>query len=233
MSMANLPKVVSSDEWLVARRELLAQEKELTRHRDEVNAARRRLPMVEITKNYVFDGPHGKTTLMGLFDGRSQLLIYHFMFEPDEDEGCPSCSFWIDNVGHLSHLHARDTSFAAALAGAVGQAQSATEKRMGWTIPLVLIERQRFQLRLPHHPGRDRRAGAVQLQGPGPTRTRRPPAGRGWSGEQQGASAFLRHGDRAFQHRLRPTSAASTCSTAPTTGRDAHRASAARRNGRS
>lgn len=107
---ASDPQVTTREEWLIARRELLAQEKELTRHRVRVNAVRRALPMVEITKNYVFDGQDGRTGLVDLFDGRSQLLIYHFMFEPDADEGCPSCSFTMDNVGNLRHLYARDTS---------------------------------------------------------------------------------------------------------------------------
>jgi predicted dithiol-disulfide oxidoreductase (DUF899 family) len=101
------PEVTTREQWLAARRELLAQEKELTRLRDAVNAARRRLPMVEIAKDYSFDGPHGKVGLIDLFEGRSQLLIYHLMFEPDGDEACPSCSFWIDNLGRLDHLRGR------------------------------------------------------------------------------------------------------------------------------
>ena len=106
------PQVTTRDQWLAARRELLAQERELTRHRDEVNAARRRLPMVEITKDYTFAAPHGAVSLVDLFEGRTQLLVYHLMFEPDADEACPSCTFWIDNIGDLSHLHARNASFA-------------------------------------------------------------------------------------------------------------------------
>lgn len=86
---ASDPQVTTREEWLIARRELLAQEKELTRHRDRVSAARRALPMVEITKDYVFDGPDGRTGLADLFDGRGQLLIYHFMFEPDATKDAP------------------------------------------------------------------------------------------------------------------------------------------------
>jgi predicted dithiol-disulfide oxidoreductase (DUF899 family) len=102
------------------RKKLLTKEKELTRHRDAVNAERRRLSMVKIDKEYVFDGTDGQASLLELFDGRRQLIVYHFMFEPGPpppgesgepyDEGCSGCSFVVDNIGHLSHLHARDTS---------------------------------------------------------------------------------------------------------------------------
>src|SRR6266545_1428625 len=128
------PQVVSRDEWLVARKKLLVHEKELTHHRDEVNAERRRLPMVEIEKEYVFAGPAGQVSLRDLFEGRRQLLIYHFMFDPSWEEGCPSCSFVIDNLGHLSHLHARNTSWAA-ISRAPIEALEAYKRRMGWTIP--------------------------------------------------------------------------------------------------
>src|SRR5436189_234953 len=87
------PKVVSREEWLVARKKLLAKEKQLTRQRDAIAAERRQLPWVKVEKNYVFDSPSGKTTLADLFDGRSQLIVYHFMFGPEWQEGCPSCSF--------------------------------------------------------------------------------------------------------------------------------------------
>ena len=90
-------KVVSQEQWLVARKEHLAKEKEFTRLRDELSQQRRELPRVKVDKEYVFDGPNGRETLAALFAGRSQLLVYHFMFGPDWEEGCPSCSFWADN----------------------------------------------------------------------------------------------------------------------------------------
>src|SRR5690242_18568295 len=108
----NDPQIVSRDEWLAARKRLLTREKELTRARDELNAERRRLPMVDIDKQYVFEGVNGKASLLDLFEGRDQLLVYHFMWLWDEDQGCPSCSFLVDNIGHLAHLHARNTSLA-------------------------------------------------------------------------------------------------------------------------
>src|SRR5262245_49975808 len=108
----DLPQIVSRDDWPNARKELLIKEKALTRYRDAVNAERRRLPMVKIEKDYIFDGPTGKAQLLDLFGERRQLIVYHFMFDPSWDEGCPSCSFLVDNIGHLAHLHARQTSLA-------------------------------------------------------------------------------------------------------------------------
>lgn len=103
--------VVSREEWTAARRELLAREKELTRLRDEVSRQRRELPWVLIDRDYVFDGPDGKETLGDLFAGRSQLLIYHFMFDPSWTDGCKSCSFWADNYDGITvHLAARDVT---------------------------------------------------------------------------------------------------------------------------
>ncbi|HEX9598585.1 MAG TPA: DUF899 family protein, partial [Gaiellaceae bacterium] len=108
----NLPPVVSATEWQAARDALLAKEKEATDARDTLAAERRRLPMVRIDKDYTFDGPDGKATLLDLFEGRRQLLLYHFMFGPNQDAGCDGCSMFVDQIGHLAHLHARDTSFA-------------------------------------------------------------------------------------------------------------------------
>src|SRR6266542_4615009 len=108
----NLPPVVSQTEWQAARDALLAKDKEATRTRDALAAERRRLPMVRIDKDYAFDGPDGRTRLPDLFEGRTQLLLYHFMFGPNQDEGCDWCSMFVDQIGHLAHLHARDTSFA-------------------------------------------------------------------------------------------------------------------------
>lgn len=104
------PTIVSRDEWLAARITPLEHEKELTRHRDRVTAERRRLPMVRIEKDYVFDGPAGQQRLVDLFDGRRQLIVYHFMFDPEWDEGCPSCTGYVDALGDLTLLYARDTS---------------------------------------------------------------------------------------------------------------------------
>lgn len=130
----NYPPVVSREEWLVARKALLIKEKEATRARDRLNAERRRLPMVRIDKEYFFEGPHGRVSLLDLFEGRRQLIIYHFMFGPDWEEGCPVCSFLVDNIGHLAHLHARDTSLVLVSRAPSAKLES-YKQRMNWTVP--------------------------------------------------------------------------------------------------
>src|SRR5437870_1342881 len=108
------PQVVSPTEWQAARDKLLIKEKQATRARDALAAERRRLPMVRIDKDYVFGGPEGKASLLDLFDGRRQLIVYHFMFAPGVDgwpsAGCPGCSMVVDQIAHLAHFHARNTS---------------------------------------------------------------------------------------------------------------------------
>src|SRR6266852_8482687 len=107
-------KVVSREEWLVARKEHLVKEKEFTRLRDQLSQQRRELPWVKVEKEYIFAGPNGQETLAELFAGRSQLLVYHFMFGPGWDEGCPSCSFWADNFNGIDvHFAHRDATFLA------------------------------------------------------------------------------------------------------------------------
>ncbi|HMN47143.1 MAG TPA: DUF899 domain-containing protein [Povalibacter sp.] len=107
------PAVVSQQEWLKQRRALLEQEKALTHEMDRVNAARRRLPMVRIDKHYTFEGPRGKVSLLDLFEGRRQLVVYHFMFDPEWEKGCPGCTGLVSAMGDLSMLNQRDTTFAA------------------------------------------------------------------------------------------------------------------------
>src|SRR5439155_16912260 len=130
----NLPPVVSASEWQAARDALLVEEKEATRAQDALAAKRRRLPIVLIDKDYVFDGPDGKARLLDLFEGSRQLLVYHFMFGPNQDEGCDGCSMFVDQIGHLAHLHARDTSFALVSRAPLAKIQT-YKKRMGWTLP--------------------------------------------------------------------------------------------------
>jgi predicted dithiol-disulfide oxidoreductase (DUF899 family) len=134
----NLPDVVSPAEWEAARAQLLEKEKQATRERDALAAERRRLPMVRIDKEYVFEGPDGKASLLDLFEGRRQLIVYHFMFAPGvdgwPDAGCDGCSMVVDSVGHLAHLHARDVSFALVSRAPVESIEP-YRRRMGWTIP--------------------------------------------------------------------------------------------------
>ena len=133
----NHSKVVSRDEWLAARKQHLKKEKEFTRLRDKLSAERRDLSWVKVEKNYVFDGPKGKETLADLFDGRSQLIVYHFMFGPDWEEGCKSCSFWVDNFNGIPiHLNHRDVTFTAVSRAPLAKI-NAYKKRMGWSFPWV------------------------------------------------------------------------------------------------
>ena len=138
VAAVNLPQVVSQAEWEAARAKLLAKEKEATRTRDALAAERRRLPMVRIDKDYVFEGPDGKVSLLDLFAGRRQLILYHFMFAPEVDgwpeAGCVGCSSFVDNVGHLTHLHARGTSLVLVSRAPLANIER-YKKRMGWTLP--------------------------------------------------------------------------------------------------
>src|SRR6202011_5364665 len=125
-------EVVSEAEWLVARKDLLTREKEFNRQRDALSEARRQLPMVKLDKNYVFDGPDGKETLADLFDGRSQLVVYHFMFGPDWEEGCKSCSYLADHFdGANWHLPHRGVTFVVISRAPLSKLES-YKKRMGW-----------------------------------------------------------------------------------------------------
>jgi predicted dithiol-disulfide oxidoreductase (DUF899 family) len=132
----SLPDVVSRQEWLAARKELLVKEKELTRARDALNAERRRLPMVRIDKDYIFEGPDGKASLLDLFEGRRQLVIYHAMWNPEWERACRSCSSWLDEAsrGHLRHLRDRATTFAAVSRAPISKIQPFKEQ-MGWVFP--------------------------------------------------------------------------------------------------
>jgi predicted dithiol-disulfide oxidoreductase (DUF899 family) len=130
-------KVVSKEEWLQARVLLLAKEKELTRRHDELSRQRRELPWVKVEKEYVFEAPQGKARLADLFDGRSQLVTYHFMFGPEWTEGCPSCSFLMDHVdGAIVHLNARDVTMVMVSRAPLAKVE-AYKKRMGWRFPWV------------------------------------------------------------------------------------------------
>jgi predicted dithiol-disulfide oxidoreductase (DUF899 family) len=130
-------QVVPGDEWLQARKELLVKEKQFTRLRDQLSQARRALPWEKVDKEYVFENPAGKQTLADLFDGRSQLIVYHFMYGPDWNEGCPSCSFWADNFNGIDiHLRHRDITMVA-VSRAPLKTLDAYKKRMGWSFNWV------------------------------------------------------------------------------------------------
>src|SRR3954447_5841161 len=132
----SLPQIVDREDWVAARKALLTKEKALTRQRDALNAERRTLPMVEITKEYVFEGPNGKVGLLDLFEGRRQLVVGHFMFDPDWEEGCPSCSAGADEVseGLRAHLALRDTTLAYVSRAPLEKLEN-WRARKGWTFP--------------------------------------------------------------------------------------------------
>lgn len=129
-----LPPVVPEDAWKAALERIRAMEKEATRARDALAAERRRLPRVLIEKEYLFDGPQGPRRLIDLFEGRRQLLLYHFMLGPSQDAGCTGCTMFVDQIGHPSHLHARQTTFALVARAPLARIE-AYRKRMGWTLP--------------------------------------------------------------------------------------------------
>lgn len=131
------PKVVSRDEWLTARRALLAKEKELTKQLDKLNAERRRLPMVKLDKSYQLQGPEGAITLGDLFKGKRQLIVYHFMFAPDWEKGCPSCSKWADEAlseGLIKNIEQSDTAFVCISRAPLAKLEK-YKRENGWTFP--------------------------------------------------------------------------------------------------
>lgn len=132
--MTSAPPVVAEADWREQLARIHAEEKALTRARDELNAKRRRLPMMKLGKHYTFEGEHGRQTLEELFDGRPQLIVYHFMYGPDDNAGCPGCSWVIDAMSHPAHLHARDTSFVL-VSRAPLEKLMAYRDRMGWDLP--------------------------------------------------------------------------------------------------
>jgi predicted dithiol-disulfide oxidoreductase (DUF899 family) len=175
----NLPPVVSETEWQAALDAHRAKEKEATRASDALAAERRRLPRALIEKDYTFDGPDGKAALPDLFEGRRQLLLYHFMFGPNQEAGCDGCSMVLDQIPHLAHLHARDTSFAAVSRAPLAKIE-AYRRRMGWTIPWYSSFESDFNVDF----------------GVGPE-TPQPDVYQ--DGEIFGLSAFLRDGDSVFR----------------------------------
>ncbi len=129
-------KIVSPEEWQTARDELLVKEKELMKAQDHLAAERRRLPMVRFDAKYQFDSADGAVSLLDLFEGRRQLIVYHFMLHPGDKAGCPGCSLIVDNVPHLAHLHARDITFKVVAPATLEEIER-YKARMGWDVPWV------------------------------------------------------------------------------------------------
>jgi len=188
----SLPRVVPADEWLAARKELQAAEEEAVRTLQQIASQRREMPAVKIEKDYVFEGPAGPASLPDLFEGRAQLIVQHFMFDPDWDEGCPVCSYQADSVGHLAHLHARNTSFAAVSRAPISKI-APFQQRMGWTFPWYSSLGSDFNY--DFHVTHDESVAPIEYN----FRTAQELAdmGQPWAarpGEQGGVSVFLRDG---------------------------------------
>ncbi|MEU6667325.1 DUF899 domain-containing protein [Streptomyces sp. NPDC046727] len=130
----SLPEIVSREQWRASREELLRKEEAVRKAREVLGAERRRLPMVEVDPEYVFEGGDGKVTLLGLFEERTQLVVHHFMFAPEWETGCPCCAAFLDQIGHLAHLRARNTSFAAVSRAPFTRILP-FKARMGWAVP--------------------------------------------------------------------------------------------------
>ncbi|WP_103343322.1 DUF899 domain-containing protein [Amycolatopsis sp. CA-126428] len=192
----SLPQVVSREEWLGARREFLRKEKEFTRARDALNAERRELPMVEVDKDYVFEGPDGKIRLLDMFEGRRQLIVHHVMFDPSWDEGCGNCRFQVRDLGHLPHLHEKDTTLAL-VSRAPYPKIAAYRERMGWTVPYYSSYGDDFNY--DYHATLDESVTPLLIN----FRTKEEhEAAVGpwdiWGTELPGLSVFLREGDQVF-----------------------------------
>jgi predicted dithiol-disulfide oxidoreductase (DUF899 family) len=173
------PEVVSAEDWEAALAAIRAKEKTQMRDSDALAAERRRLPMVAIDRDYVFEGPDGETRLLDLFEGRPQLIVYHFMYGPSADHGCDGCAMFVDNLGHLSHLRARDTSFALVSRAPLAKLE-AFKRRMGWDVPWFSSFESDFNFDF----------------GRGP---KEPEPDRYQDGENFGLSVFVRDRERVFR----------------------------------
>jgi predicted dithiol-disulfide oxidoreductase (DUF899 family) len=197
----SLPEVTTREDWLAARRALLTREKELTRLRDELSADRRRLPMVAVDKEYVFEGAHGKATLLDMFDGRRQLVLQHVMYGPDWDTACPGCTAGLDEMsqGVVDHLRSRDTTFVCVSRAAYPKLAAYAESR-GWLFPWYSSLGSDFNY--DFHATLDESVAPVEYNYR--TRDEHVRAGSGderlgvESSEVPGVSCFLRDGDRVF-----------------------------------
>ncbi|MGH9469022.1 MAG: DUF899 domain-containing protein [Terriglobia bacterium] len=190
------PAIVSRAEWITARKEHLAREKEFNRFRDALSAERRALPMVKVEKEYVFEGTEGRASLLDLFGKRRQLIVYHFMFDPAWEQGCKSCSHLMDNsAGAIVHLAARDTAFVVVSRAPVEKIEP-FKRRMGWSFPWFSSGGSDFNY--DFHVTLDEALGSLEYNyASAPELVK---AGKLWTvkGELPGLSVFLRRGDEVF-----------------------------------
>ncbi|HEX4786942.1 MAG TPA: DUF899 domain-containing protein [Actinospica sp.] len=188
-----LPEVVSRDEWLAARKALLAREKEATRARDALNADRRRLPMVRVEQKYVFEGPDGQVGLAELFGGRRQLIVQHVMFHADWEKACPSCTAGVDEISHglIDHLHNRETEFAL-VSRAPYEKLAAYAAERGWFVPWYSSQGSDFNL--DYGVTIDPLAGQIEYN----YTPQKDLVAPGETSEQPGVSVFLKEGEEIF-----------------------------------
>jgi predicted dithiol-disulfide oxidoreductase (DUF899 family) len=189
----SVPRVVPADEWVAARKKLQADEEEAIRTLEEITSRRRELPAVKIEKDYVFDSPAGRASLMDLFEGRTQLIVQHFMFDPAWDEGCPVCSYQADNVGDLAHLHAHNTTYAAVSRAPISKIEP-FRQRMGWAFPWYSSLGSDFNY--DFHVTHDESVAPIEYNFR--TAQELKDMGQAWRarpGEQGAVSVFLRDGD--------------------------------------
>ena len=190
------PRVVSAAEWLAARKELQTAEEEAVSALEQIASRRREMPAVKIEKDYVFEGPAGEVSLLELFEGRTQLIVQHFMFDPSWDEGCPVCSYQADSVGPLAHLHARNTTYAAVSRAPISKIEP-FRQRMGWEFPWYssLGSDFNYDFQVTHDesvaPVEYNFRDQAQLEADNV-------AWRDWSGEQPGMSAFALQDGEVF-----------------------------------
>jgi predicted dithiol-disulfide oxidoreductase (DUF899 family) len=205
------PRIVSADEWLAERKELLAAEEQAFTALANVRDRRRELPAVRVEKDYVFDGPAGTVRLLDMFEGRRQLIVQHFMFDPAWDEGCPVCSYQADNVGDLEHLHARNTTFAAVSRAPIRTIES-FRQRMGWSFPWYSSLGSDFNY--DFHVTHDENVAPIQWNFK--TKQELIANGQAWAtrpGEQGGVSVFYRDGDSILRTYTGYTVAGLLCAT--------------------
>jgi predicted dithiol-disulfide oxidoreductase (DUF899 family) len=189
------PPIVSHDQWLTERKKLLAHEKELTRQYDRVNAERRRLPMVRIEKDYVFDGPSGKRGLKDLFEDRRQLVIYHFMFDPSWENGCSGCTGYANAIGDLGMLHKCDTTFAMVSRAPLAKLEAYKAKK-GWSVPWYSSFGSEFNY--DFHVTNDEKVAPVEYNYRKKAELEANKVRNAISGEEHGLSVFFRIGDDVF-----------------------------------
>jgi predicted dithiol-disulfide oxidoreductase (DUF899 family) len=189
----SLPRIVSAAEWVAERKELQVAEEDAVRVLGQIASRRREMPAVKIEKGYVFEGPDGKASLLDLFEGRTQLIVQHFMWDPTWDEGCPVCSYQADNVGDLAHLHAHNTTYAAVSLPPISKIEP-FRQRMGWTFPWYSSQGSDFNY--DFHVTLDDSVTPIEYN----FRTAQEliDMGQPWNakpGEKGGISVFLRDGD--------------------------------------